>query len=64
MTYKPKRDSRHITLSKEAIKIYDNWKDNGEAGKVSQAIVQYDSKGTIEAKLEELEKRIERLGKK
>lgn len=64
MTYKPKRDSRHITLSKEAIEIYDSWKDNGEAGKVSQAIVQYDTKDTIEARLDELEKRIERLEKK
>jgi hypothetical protein len=44
MTIKPKRDSRHITLSKEALAVYDNWKINGEANKVNQAIIEYDNK--------------------
>lgn len=40
MTYKPKRDSRHITLKPEAIKIYDKWKEKGDTHKVSEAIVE------------------------
>ena len=40
MTYKPKKDSRHITLKPEALSVYDQWKADGEAHKVSDAIVE------------------------
>jgi hypothetical protein len=48
MTNKPKRDSRHITLKPEALLIYDQWKADGEASKVSDAIVEKHNKSTGE----------------
>jgi hypothetical protein len=63
MTNKPRRGSRHITLKPEALLIYDQWKADGEANKVSEAIVKHENDtGTgIEARLDDHEKRLKRL---
>ena len=62
MTYKPKRDSRHITLKPEALKIYDQWKADGEASKVSDAIIaKAQNSVSLEARVSKLEKRVEKL---
>jgi hypothetical protein len=65
MTNKPRRGSRHITLKPEALLIYDQWKADGEANKVSEAIVKHDrdTGAGLEARLEDIEKRLERLEK-
>jgi len=56
------RSSRNITLNKESIVIYDKWKDNGEAHKVSQAIIEFDGKSDkIIERVEELERKVKEL---
>jgi hypothetical protein len=64
MTYKPKRDSRHITLKPEALMIYDRWKADGEASKVSDAIVAHSCTTTdLAAQVQDHEARLRMLEK-
>jgi hypothetical protein len=62
MTYKPKRDSRHITLKPEALKIYDQWKADGEASKVSDAIIaKAQNSASLEQRIRDMEVRLEKV---
>jgi len=53
-----------IDLTKEAVVIYDQW-GHKKSEKVSQAIMQYEGKDTIDIRLGEIERRLKELeGKK
>lgn len=51
-----------ITLSEEAIKIYESWKPHERSMKVSAAILQYGK--STNAVLEELDRRVKALEEK
>jgi hypothetical protein len=52
-----------VTLTEEAIKIYESWKSHERSKKVSQAIVRYESAQDIDIRLEQIEARLSRLEK-
>lgn len=48
-----------ITLTDEALKIYESWKPHDRSKKVSEAIVQYNTE--MNTRVENLEKQVKKL---
>ncbi|HEY5585661.1 MAG TPA: hypothetical protein VIK78_14390 [Ruminiclostridium sp.] len=50
-----------ITLTDEAMRIYESWKPHDRSRNVSQGIIKYEIRTSIDIKLEQLENRIDQL---
>lgn len=60
---RPTKNDRTITLTELALKVYDSWPHMEKSKRVSEAIIrhEHDSGTGLEARVEKLEREVERL---